>query len=326
MATENEITPAEAMATDAQQAAVKAATQGKFAKRGFRSPEEVSEAAKAAGEAEPNDPQEAAAEADANAGEPPTHADFSFETEVPDEFAEAEVTPEAAAAPERPAARAAPEDEIRIGTRTFSNQKEAWAYAQELEQERIANDAFRQGIEAAQNGPKGNLSAEPPQPPPEEEIPIEVMYDPKKLAKWVSDKAALAKEQAKVELRQEDARRQKHKEVWDGFYSDYPDLTEASEIVDIVFQREFPTLQHTETKKALKIIADKAREVVTKVTRSKLPAKELKPTKQPTTAGSGAPVTTRTPEKTPLNFVSQQKNLKSSAGRAEARKRLGLSK
>jgi len=279
------------------------APEPKFERRGF--------SATAAAPKEEPVTQEAVTEEPVTSGELPT--EFSFES--PESEATPGETAQEAAAPETET-----EAEYKIGDRTFRTQKEAWSYAEELERERLAADAFRQGVEAAQVSQKGNQNAASPQPEPEEEIPVDVMYDPKKLAKWVSDKAEKAKERAKAELRAESDRQTKHNQTWSEFYNDYPDLNNKASrrIVDSVLQENWGTLAPLETKRALKIVADKARAELKESQLSMAPGQELPRTKQVTSVSTGRVVTKGKTEEKPLNFVQQLRSMK--AKRAGGRK------
>src|SRR4051812_5805032 len=61
---------------------------------------------------------------------------------------------EEAPAPEAEAPKKEPK--VKIGSREFETADEAWAYAQELEQQKLVADAFQHGIETASQGQLGN--------------------------------------------------------------------------------------------------------------------------------------------------------------------------
>lgn len=205
---------------------------------------------------------------------------------------------------EKPAAK------IKIGSREFANADEAWAYAQELESEKLTNDAFRHGLDVATKAAQGNQATQQEVTPEEEEIPIEVMYDPKKLARWISEKTNQAKEAAKSEIGQEAARKQRNNDTWSEFYRDYPDLTNAQELVTLKLNENWERLKHVDTKQALKEIAVQARALKSKIAGDAAPGRELPQVRQVGSSGQKSQVTGQKIDAKPLSFVQQQNNLK----------------
>ncbi len=198
---------------------------------------------------------------------------------------------------------------FKIGAREFTNQEEAWAYAEQIEQERIAADAFRQGVEAASRLSPGN-----PAPQPQKaEVPEEI--DP---LYYTDPQAYFAKREAQIIARatqavdQQTRQRQTHEETWNQFYSEYPDLATAKEFVDLTLQQNWTTLQHVETKQALKQLAEKTRAKLKPIIEARIPKTELPKVKTAVSAGGSQQVTQKKTEYRPLSFVEQQRNIKKS--------------
>lgn len=202
------------------------------------------------------------------------------------------------------------EGDIAIGGKTFKTQKEAWAYAEELERKQVADDAFRQGVELASQAALGNQPKAPPAPVVEEEIPIDVMYDPKKLAKWVTEKAAKAKDDAKREMVEAQTQKVKNENLWTDFYSAYPDLAVAKDLVDLHLQKNWARLEHVNVGVALKELATIVRGEVTKIRQAGLPSRDLPRVTTGASSGTAEVVTTAKPAEKALNMVSQMRNLK----------------
>jgi len=289
-----------------------------FRSGGFKKPDEVTTHPSPAPSAEVTDGELAEAEmaADADAANDKAAA---MDLSLPGAPAEGESPAPAAEdpSPAPPAAAAADEGEIRIGTRTFKTQKEAWAYAQELHEKEIANDAFRHGLEVAQGGEKSNAE-EPkvtgfdPNNPPED-----FWLNPGKyLVDWGN--------QIREQVRSESTMAEKSRATMTQFYKDYPDLVGDEDVVQMLIKSEWNTIKGLETKVGLKLVADKARNWLEEKTKKRMPTVELPKVRQTTSRGNGQNVTTKQPEAKPLNFIQQQKNLKTPKGRADAKKRLGL--
>lgn len=204
------------------------------------------------------------------------------------------------------------EAKIKIGTREFDNQEEAFAYAQELELKSVADDAFRQGIEVATKGSKGNTEAAPP--PPEDDLEgfeTEYFEDPKGFLKKYGEKIA---EKVTRQLHQQNETRSKNEQTWSKFKATYPDLAGSDEFSDVqtyIFKPEnWANLKHMDTDKALKIAAEAVREKYSRIIKNKLPGVDLKQSKTPTSPGNGINVTPAKTEEKALNFVQQTRQLR----------------
>lgn len=263
-----------------------------------------------------NEAENAGAEAEAgepkfeirgfNAGAAGEEAQGEGENEVSAEEADqimAGATPGAASQGEIPKA----EPKVKIGDREFATSEEAWSYAQELEREKLAADAFRHGLETAQQVQLGN--PQPAQAAPEESDSFDVEFyaNPKEFLKKYGENI---KSQVKTELEQQQSLKQKNDETWKQFYSDYPDLVSAQKLVQITLSENFDRLRHVNTKVALKEIADKVREERKRLVADLLPGTELKQVKQTASPGGGHEVTRPQAEDKALSLVQQFRNIK----------------
>jgi len=218
---------------------------------------------------------------------------------------------EAAAAEAAPAAEPA---KFRIGGKDFQTQEEAWAYAEQLEQEKIAADAFRQGVEAASRQAPGNQPAAPAEPEAPREIDPEYYTDP---AGYFAKREAEIISKAKAAVDRDLQLRDSHKRTWEKFYQDYPDLSEAREFVEFTMQKNWDTLQHIELNQALKQLAEKTRKALEPVIKAKMPKVELPKVKQATAPSGAQGVTTEKAKPQALSFTQQLRQNR--RGRAQAR-------
>lgn len=279
--------------------------QEKFRRGGFKPAAEVIaevEAAPAAA-AESADPVMAAAIAADTAA-------YQMDPEVPVEGLSVTNQPEAAATEETPAQA----EKIKLGGREFSTQEEAWAYAEQLQAEKDTADAFRQGVELASQATKGN----PPPPQTAPELPREI--DPEY---YTNPQAYFAKREQEIIQRAEQVITQKQqaqaseRALWDGFYKDYPDLSHLPDLVQLTMQQNWQTLQHIETKAALKQLADKTRAKLQPYKEANTPKVQLPKAPTAVSAGGAPGVTTKAAPKPALNFTQQLKQNKK--GRAQLR-------
>lgn len=209
---------------------------------------------------------------------------------------------------------------IKIGTRFFDSEAEAFAYAEELEVQKLTDDAFRQGIEAAQNLTNSNsLAASTVNPPEEEKIPDEYYTNPAKFfkeqnAQVIARASQLATEQVNRQVR--------HNETMTKFWSDNPDLARSEATKDLttnILNQNFKALEHVPTDKALAIVAEKARARLKDLGVTTLPTKTLpSTTKQVVSSGSSTTVARPKAEEKVLNWTEQMKNMK--RNKAEARR------
>lgn len=241
---------------------------------------------------------------------PAEEADPAEELQEPMAEAELNLELEAEAAEAAAPEPAEPEEEISIGGKTFKNQTEALNYAEELEREKIAADAFRQGLELGQQAPAGNKTQTAAQPAASQQVPPEFYTDP---AGYLAKREAEMAQRLKNEVNAERTQEQKSRDTWAKFYSENPDLEQYDKrFVKPILNENWNVLQGIETDKALKILASKVREEIGPMAKAAAPGRELASIKQATTTGKGAPVTKQKApaEKEPLNFVNQMRSIK----------------
>jgi hypothetical protein len=271
----------------------------KFQRRGFKPASEVKE--------EPvsdSDPEVETVETTEPEAKESLPAEFSFE--APEEKPEVEEPTVAENATVQPA-----EDDIVIGDKVFKDKKEAFRYAQELEREKLAADAFRQGLEAAQIQASSNLKAEPPKPPELETIPDEYYTNPQayfaKMKREMEAKSAQTVDQRIAQINAHQATMQK-------FWTDYPDLARSNATMALAQKHIQLGLQkygHIETNKALKLIAEETRAELKELGVTTLPTKIIPSNTKPAVSAGGSTAPTRPkPDEKPLNWVQQMKSIK----------------
>lgn len=195
------------------------------------------------------------------------------------------------------------EAKIKIGDREFADTQEAWAYAQELEREKLAADAFRHGIETASRAAPGN-----PPPRPEEPTEIDPLFytDPQAYHKKL---AAELKQQVLSEVDQVQVKKQRNDETWKQFYQDYPDLAKSGVLVQVALDHNWERLKLVNTNIALKEIAQMARAMKKEITDADAPGQELPRVGSTASPGNGTQVTRKVPEERALSFVEQFRNI-----------------
>ena len=118
-----------------------------------------------------------------------------------------------------PAAQPAPSEEIVIGGKKFSNSKEAWAYAQELEQENANLNAYSQGL---REGVGTSQHYQQPDPEPEELLSEDDYFtDPVGAIKKVASKV---EQQVTSRIESGNQRRNQVTQFWNEFYGSNEDL------------------------------------------------------------------------------------------------------
>ena len=202
------------------------------------------------------------------------------------------------AAPEAPAPA-----KVRIGGKEFATAEEAWTYAQELEQEKIAADAFRQGVEAAAQAQPSNPAPQPQEP---EQIDPLFYTDP---AAYFRKREAEVAARVAAEVNQSITIKERNAQTWNKFYSDYPDLSKAQPLVQLVLNQHWNDLQHVETGKALKIIAEKTRAMKREMLADELPGQTLPRVAQTASSGRGVGVTPKPAQEQDLNFIAQMRTM-----------------
>jgi len=194
-----------------------------------------------------------------------------------------------------------PEEEIQIGERTFGNRDEALEYAKQLEQERLAADAYRQGLADAANQQKGNLP-QAAQPAPDN-FEQEFYENPKD---YISKQVKQAEDSAYERAMQEINQKNQVNELWTKFYNDYPDLKSKDKLVKTILNEHWNTLGHMpDTGKAMKILAGKTKEQLKVWADEGKPATTLSNAPATVTPGNQSGVTRKLEPEKPLGMVAQ---------------------
>lgn len=202
-------------------------------------------------------------------------------------------------------------DVIRIGDKTFASEKEAWAYAAELDRKSLADDAFRQGLEAAALAANSNTNLRAKTEPEEYKIPDEYYTNP---AKFFKERESQMASQVQQAIDQRIHQISTHEQTMSKFWSDYPDLAKSAATKDIA-QRKINEgvikYGQVETNKALKLIAEETRAYLKDLGVTTLPSKPLvSNTKPAASPGGGTTLSRPKTEDKPLNFVEQSRNIK----------------
>lgn len=193
---------------------------------------------------------------------------------------------------------------IKIGSEVFDTPEEAIAYAQDLNTTLVQKDAFDAGRESA----KAKI----------DNVPVKNLFDEIEGKLFEKPKEALgqlysaAKEDAKSEIRAEMAMENQRAKTWESFYSNNQDLVENKDLVGFVMEKNWKEVGPMAPEKALKIIAEKTRAMIGSRKETTLPTRELSSSKvQATSATGGSTATVVEKKDSPLDFISQMKNLRS---------------
>lgn len=147
---------------------------------------------------------------------------------------------------------------ITIGGKQFTNPKDAWAYAEQLEQENNSLNAYTQGLR------DGGLSrGQAAQTEPVEEPLLtedEYYVDPVKAVQKVAQKV---EERVTNQIKYEQTRQEKVTKFWNDFYSAHEDLAGLSDFCQYTLTQN---MQQFENMKDFKLAHDKLANLV----RSKL--------------------------------------------------------
>lgn len=195
---------------------------------------------------------------------------------------------------------------ITIGGQTFKTQREAIAYAEQLEREKLLAEAHAAGIQEALRATR---------PIPQEE-PVEDNFEEKFYA---NPKEALreVEERATKKALEQIERTTNRENLWKQFFDENPDLAGSRQICEMVLNQNWDTLgQMTDVPKAMKVLATKTRSLFQSYNDRMKPRTEL-PNKSGQVLSTGGNVRPNvTPQKkddAPLDFVSEMKRMKSRA-------------
>jgi len=154
------------------------------------------------------------------------------------------------------AAPAAPAENIKIGDQSFATQKEAWDYADELAKERLAQDAYRQGIDDAS---RMQTQVTPENAPVEagDSFDDEFYSNPQEYLKKYGEQI---KKSVTEDLNSASATKTREAELWKQFYDSNPDLQVKERLVKSILQDNWDVLGRMKNSDdALRILADKTR-------------------------------------------------------------------
>lgn len=210
-----------------------------------------------------------------------------------------------AEAPESEVVAAAPEESeeepIRIGGMTFKTQKEALAYAEKLEQDKLLAEAHAQGVREA-------LASQQIQPAPkaveEDDFETKFYSNPKETLREIQ---ARARDEAVAVIRAETAK----EKAWNEFLSEFPDIRrrDAEQVLD-ANAGTIGILPWDQGRKALAAAVYKEYDEIAQIRRPKTELTQKKPAISPS-GGAVRGVTPKASEEKPLSFLDQvRKNKK----------------
>lgn len=228
-------------------------------------------------------------------------AETPVESSEPSEEASPSSAGEVAAAPvAEPAAPAEPEEgPIRIAGREFKTQKEAFEWAERLEQERLIAEAHSAGIREA----LAAQSRATPEVPPEDDIESRFYTDPKKTLR---DLHASARDEAVAVIRAENQRER----AWSEFMNLYPDIRRAD--AEMLLQRHGDTIGKLPKEQGFRALASVVYKEYDEIANLRKPRQVLTD-KKPSVSPSGAAPRGVTPQKTEeksLSFSEQMARLR----------------
>ncbi len=192
------------------------------------------------------------------------------------------------------------EELIRIGDREFKTQSEAIRYAEKLEADKLAAEAYNQGM-------RDTLAAHTTVPDAAVEDNFEEKFysNPKAALKEAEERAT----QNAVNL----VRAEQNKEtMWNKFLTKNPDVNR--EDAELILQRNWETIgKMTDYEKAMEVLASKTRSYYQEIIDRAKPRKEL-PNKGGQAVSSGASskggVTPKEEKKESLDFISEMKRMR----------------
>lgn len=230
------------------------------------------------------------------------------ETELPKGAAQVEAvaeveetTAEALEGAEVVAAPAVEEEEpIRIAGKTFKTQKEAIAYAEQLEQEKLISEAHAMGVREAI---AAQQAATPPPAVVEEDFETKFYSNPKETLREIQ---ARARDEAVAVIRAETTR----EKAWNDFLSEYPDIRrQDAEVILANSAKTIGVLPWEEGRKALAQAVYKEYDEIANLRRPKTELHQKKQVLSPS-GGAARGVTPKTDDEKPLSFSQQLRRLK----------------
>jgi hypothetical protein len=191
------------------------------------------------------------------------------------------------------------EEPIRIAGKTFKTQKEAFAYAEQLEQNNLIAEAHAQGVREALAA-----NAPPVVPPEEEDFDTKFYSNPKEALRDVQIRA---RDEAVALIRQETAR----EKAWNEFLSEYPDIRrQDAEAILGANTKTIVALPWEDGRKALARAVYKEYDEIDTLRRPKTELTNKKPALSPS-GGVSRSVTPKASEEKSLSFMEQVRKVKS---------------
>ncbi len=219
--------------------------------------------------------------------------------------AKEEVVAELAAEVEAPAAETEAETLITIGDREFKSQAEAIKYAESLERDKFAAEAYNQGIRETLA-----LTQKPETPREEENFDEKFYMNPKEALRQV-------KEQAKQEALAVVDARDAEKAAWREFTTTYPELADSEKEVRRILQENWDVLgKITDRERAMKILATKTKAYFQDISDRMKPKTELSNRGGQVVSPRGSSATVVTPAKKDERVLTLAEQMRSLKGRA----------
>jgi len=177
-------------------------------------------------------------------------------------------------------------ENIRIGDQTFEKQEDAWEHANKLAEERLAQDAYRQGMDdALRNQPQ---VTQPAAEPAQDNFDDEFYSNPQEYLKKYGEKIAAG---VKNEIETKQATSERETELWNKFYTNNPDLQVKERLVKSILTENWDVLSRMrDSDEALKILASKTRQELKKWSDAEKPSVELPRTAAQVSSGKGAQI------------------------------------
>lgn len=215
-------------------------------------------------------------------------------------------------------------ESIVIGDQTFTNQQEAWAYAQKLQQDKDLTEARLQGLEEGMQGYSAQAQPQQlvPEPEPEDDFDEEQYYaDPKG---YLAKRDAKLQERIISQVTQQTTQQQNEQQLWREFFSAHPDLdgfqSDAQAVLnDPDHNKRINLLSRTKGKKAaMDYLAMQTRDKFERYLAARSPKRELPNSRTVTTmsnnaGGAGANgVTRKGNQQQAMDFSTQLRTIRKS--------------
>lgn len=212
---------------------------------------------------------------------------------------------------------AASPGKYRIGDRTFDTQEEALAYAESQitthEKEKLAADAYQQGVREALQHTAQQAQSVTPQTEQAPKYDTEKLYsDPQAFLDDFKNKIVTETTQ---HINQQNDTKAQSDQLWREFVDRHPELSEYREEVEMFagkFRSELRAVVSTKGRPAgYDYLATKVKSRFQSYGAAVKPKKELTNARNTTIpANNSARVTPKTPEKKPLSFYDQLRSIK----------------